>query len=319
MKLRYYIYLISFFAFLFSCKQAPGEPSSEAIASEEVTESANEAKSTSDSKDMKVSEAASTGKMASSSAAVVDKNSNRKFIRTADLKFKVTDVAKSTYAIENTVTKMGGFVASTELKSTITNTSSAEVSNDSIIETTRFVVENNMVIRIPNTLLDSTIKVIAKQIDFLDYRIIKADDVSLQLLSNQLSQRRNQLNQIRVEDAIKNRGKKLGETLDAEDRLYDSQTQSDEAKLSTLSMKDQINFSTIALAFYQKESIKTDRLANPDNDEYRTGFGVQLIDGLKRGWYILEAIIVFLVNIWTLLLLAAALWLVWKKFKKAKS
>ncbi|HEX8575764.1 MAG TPA: DUF4349 domain-containing protein [Flavobacterium sp.] len=246
----------------------------------------------------------------------VDKNSNRKFIRTADLKFKVTDVAKSTYAIENTVTKMGGFVASTELKSTITNTSSAEISSDSIVETTRFVVENNMVIRIPNTLLDSTIKIIAKQIDYLDYRIIKADDVSLQLLSNQLSQQRNQSNQRRVEDAIRNRGRKLGETLDAEDRLYDSQTQSDEAKLSTLSMKDQINFSTIALAFYQKESIKTDRLANPDNDEYRTGFGVQLIDGLKRGWYILEAIIVFLVNIWTLLLLTAILWLVWKKYKK---
>jgi len=331
MKLHRIFYIAFLSALLFSCKQKPSEPSfNEVSTSEEVVSApSDEASATSDevaesagnmdaAEDKKVSEAA-TGKMASSSAAVVDKNSNRKFIRTADLKFKVTDVATSTYAIENTVTKIGGFVASTELKSTIINTSSAQVSNDSIVETTRFVVENNMVIRIPNILLDSTIKVIAKQIDFLDYRIIKADDVSLQLLSNQLSQRRNQLNQTRVEDAIRNRGRKLGETLDAEDRLYNSQTQSDEAKLSTLSMKDQINFSTIALAFYQKESIKTDKLANSNNEKYRTGFGVQLIDGLKSGWYILEAIIVFLVNIWTLIVLAVILWFVWKKFKKTKS
>ena len=32
-------------------------------------------------------------------------------------------------------------------------------------------------IGVPNTRLDTVIKTIAKQIDFLDYRVIKADDV----------------------------------------------------------------------------------------------------------------------------------------------
>ena len=41
----------------------------------------------------------------SSSAAVENKNSNRKFVRTADVKFKVKNVAKSTYAIEDATTK----------------------------------------------------------------------------------------------------------------------------------------------------------------------------------------------------------------------
>ena len=41
----------------------------------------------------------------SSNAAVEPKNSNRKFVRTADIKFKVKDVAKSTYAIENSIVK----------------------------------------------------------------------------------------------------------------------------------------------------------------------------------------------------------------------
>lgn len=301
MKLLKFLPVILLTICLFSCKQSENR--------EEISEQSSPEAST-------VKESS----MVSSSAAVVDKNSTRKFIRTADLRFKVKNVAKSTYSIENTVAKFGGFVTSTELRSNIISSSTAKISSDSLIETTRFAVENNMVIRVPNTLLDTTLKTIARQIDYLDYRIIKADDVSLKLLSNDLSQKRNQDNQNRVEDAIANRGKKLGETLDAEDRLHNSQTESDEAKLSNLSMKDQINFSTLSLALYQKEDVKRETIANPDNEEYRTSIGVRIVDGLKTGWYILEEIIIFFVNIWTIIALGAVLWFILRlRGKKRKS
>jgi hypothetical protein len=291
------IYLLLLSASFFSCKQNEGrEAYSEEAAAETVS--------------------SQDASMVSSSAAVVDKNSNRKFIRTADLRFKVKNVAKSTYAIENTVARFGGFVSSTELRSNIINTSTAKKSNDSLVETTRFVVENNMIIRVPNTLLDTTLKTIARQIDYLDHRIIKADDVSLKLLSNDLSQKRNQDNQKRVEDAIANRGKKLGETLDAEDRLHESQTQSDEAKLSNLSLKDQVNFSTLSLSLYQREEFKKEVIANPDSEEYRTSIGVRIIDGLKTGWHILEEIIIFFVNIWTIIVLGIIIWILIRRRKK---
>jgi len=283
------VYLLLVSACFFSCKQNEGrEAYSEDAAAE--TAASNEAP------------------MVSSSAAVVDKNSN--------LRFKVKNVAKSTYAIENTVAKFGGFVTSTELRSNIVNTSTAKISNDSLVETTRFVVENNMIIRVPNTLLDTTLKTIARQIDYLDFRVIKADDVSLKLLSNDLSQKRNQDNQKRVEDAITNRGKKLGETLDAEDRLHDSQTQSDEAKLSNLSLKDQVNFSTLSLSLYQREEFKKEVIANPENEESRTSIGVRIMDGLKTGWHILEEIIIFFVNIWTIIVSGIIIWILIRRRKK---
>ena len=50
-----------------------------------------------------------------SSAAVEPKNSKRKVIRTADIKFKVKNVPKTTYAIEDATTKFGGFVTYTNL------------------------------------------------------------------------------------------------------------------------------------------------------------------------------------------------------------
>lgn len=295
MKLQKIFYVVLLSASIFSCKQSE---KNEEVMSESAEVSSQDAKAV------------------SSSAAVVDKNSDRKFIRTADLRFKVKNVAQSTYSIENTVAKFGGFVTSTELRSNVVNTSQAKKSSDSIVETTRFIVENNMVIRVPNTLLDTTLKTIARQIDYLDYRIIKADDVSLKLLSNDLSQKRNQQNQARVEDAIKNRGKKLGETVDAEDRVYDSQTQSDEAKISNLSMKDQVNFSTLSLSLYQKEAIKRETIANSESEEFRTSIGVRLIDGLKTGWHILEEIIVFIVHLWAFILIGFLGWFIYKKTRK---
>lgn len=298
MKLQKLFYVVLLSASIFSCKQ-----------------NRNEEEAVSETSELSEKEA----KMASSSAAVVDPKSDRKFIRTADLRFKVKNVAQSTYSIENTVSKLGGFVTSTELRSNIVDVSTAKKSSDSIVETTRFVVENNMVIRVPNTLLDSTLKTIAKQIDYLDYRIIKADDVSLALLANDLSQRRNQQNQARVEEAIQNRGKKLGETVDAEDRVYDSQTQADEARISNLSLKDQVNFSTVSLSLYQKEAIKRETLANSKSDEFRTNIGVRLIDGLKTGWHILEEVIVFIVHLWAFILIGFLGWFIYKKTRKNKN
>src|SRR6187431_2047217 len=126
----------------------------------------------------------------SSSAAVEKEGSTRKFIRTADIKFKVKNVTQSTYTIENITNKFDGFVTYTNLQSTIIDEFETKISLDSTLQTIRYNVENDITIRVPNKRLDTVIKSIAKQIDFLDYRIIKADDVSLKMLSNQLSQTR---------------------------------------------------------------------------------------------------------------------------------
>ena len=284
-------------AVLLSCKQENSRNAEENAANSEIAP-------------------ATESQMASSSAAVESKNPDRKFIRTAELKFKVKNVAQSTYSIENTVSKFNGFVTSTELRSIVNNTTTTKVSSDSLIETTRFKVENAMVIRVPNTALDTTLKTIAGQIDYLDYRIIKADDVSLQLLSNQLSQKRNAANQQRVTQAIQNRGKKLGETLDAEDRLHQSQTESDDAQLSSRALNDQVSYSTVSLYLYQKEAIRHEKIANSENEKFRTGLGIRFTDALRNGWYMLESLLVFLSNLWALLLIAIVGWLLYRKFKR---
>lgn len=253
----------------------------------------------------------------SSSAAIEKEGSTRKFIRTADLKFKVKNVAQSTYAIENITNKFDGFVTYTNLQSNIIDKFETKVSQDSTLETTRYNVENNITIRVPNKRLDTVIKSIAKQINFLDYRIIKADDVSLKMLSNQLSQKRSNSNEKRIEKAIDTKGKKINDIMDAETNLANQKEQNDTAKLENLSIQDQVNFSTLTIQIYQHESVKQEMNANmKDYNYYKPNIGIRILDSLKTGWYVLLDVVVFLFQIWWLLFFSIAGFILYKKYLK---
>lgn len=256
---------------------------------------------------------AGTKSIVSSNAAVEPKKNDRKFIRTADIKFKVKNVPQSTYAIENATNKFGGFVTYTNLQSNVSDTDKMKISQDSSMVTTKFTVENNITIRVPNTQMDTVIKTIANQIDFLDYRVIKADDVSLQLLSNELAQNRNSNHENLLANAIDKKGKKLNDIVTAENDLENKKEENDNSKLENLSLKDQVNFSTLTLQLYQNETIKQEKVAN--TIVFRQNIGSQFLDSLATGWYFLEGIIAFVIQLWSLILISFLGWFGYKKWK----
>lgn len=247
--------------------------------------------------------AAGSREMVSSTAAVDNKeDSTHKFVRTAELKFKVKSVVKSTYDIEDITARIGGFVTYTNLTSDAFSTETKDFSLDSSVIVTHFTVTNSIIIRVPNTKLDTTLKLISRNIVYLDSRVIKADDVALQLLSNNLTIRRSDKNEARLKNAIDNRGKKLNETTSAEELLLNKQEQADNARIANLSLKDQINFSTINLTIYQNEGVNYEKIAH-EKKQYEPSFGYRILDSLSYGWTIFEEIIVFILNLWGLLLL----------------
>ncbi len=253
-----------------------------------------------------------------SSSAAVERNTDtaRKFVRTADLKFKVKNVIQATYDIEEITSKHGGFVTFTNLTSQIDNTTVTAISADSSLETTYYTVTNSIILRVPNTKLDTTLKEISGNIDFLDYRVIKAQDVALQILSNNLTQKRAVQKEKGLTHAIDNRGKKLNETTTAKELLSSKQEQADHAKISNLSLTDQISFSTINLHIYQRQSIKRELISNNKNiDAYEPGLGNKLIESFKSGWNILAAFLVFLAKLWGLFLLALIAYTIYKIYR----
>lgn len=242
----------------------------------------------------------------------------RKFIRTADLKFKVKNVEKATNAIEKATSNVGGFVTQTNLQSTVLERIETKISQDSLLETTKYAVENNLTIRVPNAKLDTVISVISRQIDFLDFRVIKADDVSIQLLSNQLAQNRSIKKEKRLEKAIDTKGTKLKSIIDAEDKLGDQVEQNDAKKIENLSLEDQVNFSTLSIQIYQRDSFRQELVPNEKSkNAYRPALWIEIKDAFLSGWYLIESILTFLMQLWSIILLLFIGWLLYKKdFKK---
>ncbi|HMK04068.1 MAG TPA: DUF4349 domain-containing protein [Ferruginibacter sp.] len=250
-----------------------------------------------------------------SSLAAVENNKypGRKFIRTAELRFKVKSVIKATYDIEEITSRQEGFVTYTNLASNINNVVTVPVSEDSSVETTYHTVINDVILRVPNTRLDSTLKEISRSIDYLDYRVIKADDVALQVLSNNLAQKRAAKNETRLTNAIERNGKKLDQIMDAEEIMSAKHEAADNSTISNLSLADQVAYSTVNLSIYQreifkKEFIPIDKKVVP----YEPGFGRKIIGSLKFGLDMLEELVVFIAKLWWIILFGFTGYLVFR-------
>lgn len=297
---------LGFFLLIGSCGEKKVEESASYAAADSTSYVSGEAAAEGDAN-------GNTAAVSSSAAVETNKKDGRKFVRTAELKFKAKSVIKATYGIEDIVNHHGGFVTFTQLNSNIDNVNTTAISADSSLETTYFTVVNSMTIRVPNTKLDTTLKDIAKHIDYLDYRVIKADDVALDMLSNELTQKRSAKTEKRLADAIDTRGKKLNETVESEEILSAKQEQSDNAKIANLSLNDRINFSTITLSIYQRQEIKRELIPNHKNiAAYESGFGHKVMDALTSGWHILEVVILFVLNLWGLILAAVAVFFLYR-------
>lgn len=263
-----------------------------------------------------IKDSISSKKISSDAAVEENRDSERKFIRTADIKFKVKNVADATYNIENIIHKNAGFVTYTKLESIINNTTTTPVSSDSSVETTYYNVVNTITLRVPNTALDTTLKEIAKNVDYLDSRTIVAEDVALQILSNKLVQKRIEKNEQRLVNAVDNRGKKLSETNNAEDVILNRQEQSDNAFIKNLSLNDQVNYSTVTINIYQREAVKREVIANTKNiSAYEQSFGSKVIDEVKKGWRVLADLILVLIKFWGVILITLVLLFIYKKNK----
>ena len=235
-------------------------------------------------------------------------DSNRAFVRTADLSFKVKDVKLATFDIERIVSEHNGYVTSSILESTVNYKNSVRTSKDSMLDVINYTVHNDIVIRIPNKDLDKTLTDISSLIDFLDYRKIKADDVTKQFQSAKLSENRFLDHKKRLEKAIDNKGKKLEQMVAAENELVVKQEAADYSRLNTMELAYDVSYSTVTIAIYQKETTKKEAYAYTiPSEPYKPGFGIKFIESLSDGASVFAEILLFFVKLWPIALLVVGI------------
>ncbi|HEU4719690.1 MAG TPA: DUF4349 domain-containing protein, partial [Bacteroidia bacterium] len=246
---------------------------------------------------------------ASSAASLSKLDSTHSFVRTADLKFRVKNTAAATYRIEDIVRHFGGWVANTQLESSVYDERTTRISEDSSLVTTRFVVNNSMTLRIPATNLDTFLKAMVPFVDFFDHRTINVNDITLDLLANRLEQERNAKFSKRFSADIDTKPAKLASVQDAEESLLNNQAASDNALIQNLRMADQVNYSTVTMSIYQKESIRQELVANEKSYEsYEPGLGTKLGHAFVSGWRGLKIILIILVTLWPFWVFGGLTW-----------
>jgi hypothetical protein len=248
---------------------------------------------------------------------------DKMFIKTAEVMFKVNNVWKVTERIEDITTKYSGFVTYSHLINRQDNYASRRVSRDSILICKEIIVQNNIILRVPNENLDSFIRELSKFILFLDYRIIKLDDVTFQYALAQKNAQTLQNYQQRQTNHIETKASKLKESTNAEETLLNSQLKTDELSIQKQSIEDQLKYCTLTINIYQKPLIVRETIANFKYvSSYKPNIFKRMGNSVIQGWWILEEIIVFLVQMWGIILMIIALIIGYKlirrRMKKSK-
>ena len=258
----------------------------------------------------------------SSSAMPNLKDSLHKFIRTVHVKCKVHNVIQSTGIIEDAASKWQGYVCLSNLHQEAEPVTKTAISSDSTLENTYYTSQNEMLIRVPNEKLDSFLKEMAAQVQFLDFRIIQANDVGLICWENNRKEQRIQKYVVRMEKGIDEKGKKLPEINRAEESLLAKQEQADNSLLANLSLNDQVTYSTVNLTLYQRQNVFREWVGNETRfKEFESGFFHKIKNAFVSGCLYFELVLLFLIRYWLFILCFSMFFYFYKrsKFLKQKS
>lgn len=246
----------------------------------------------------------------------------KKFIRTAEARFRVANVRKATETIENMAAEAGGYVTYSYLRNNETDRSRDRISRDSVLISRQVVVQNDIVLRIPNENLDTLVRRLNKLVLFLDYRIIKMDDVTYTMLARQKAAERLKAYDERQKGHIDEGKLKSKETRSAEEDRLQKQTMADENEIRNLELEDQVKYCNFTVIIYQSPVIVTETVGEVNVDAYRPNLFVRIWEALGDGWVIFEAFIVFMFRIWWLFAIGAVIVggiVVFKRDKKKKA
>lgn len=254
-----------------------------------------------------------------SAAALNVLDSSHLFIRIADVRCKVDEVANSTYRVEQVVNGLGGYVSNTQLASTQTWQYQTQVSDDSLKQTTKYVVSNTLTVRVPARHLDSLLKALVPLVNYMDYRNVLVNDITLEQLAKQLEQSRLTKYNALLQNRIVDETSKPDKLMNAADAMLEKQQQLDEAYIETLRLKDQVAYATLNLQLYQPETTTTVMLFNERPEPpYETGIGERLGNALYAGWKGFSYLISGVVLLWPLWLIGGAvLYFVRRQMKKS--
>jgi peptidoglycan hydrolase CwlO-like protein len=217
-----------------------------------------------------------------------------KLIKTADYRFQVENVDKSTANIEASIRKFPAYISSSSL----------------LLENP--ILENKISIRVQSEYFHELLQEIDKQALFVNFRNVKTNDVSKEFvdLDSRLKTKR-QVEERYMNILRKNAGT-VEELMEAEKQIGQLHEEI-EATISRINyLKEQVSYSTINLEFYQTVERELARTEESIGDRF--------LEAVTTGFQIVVRIALGLAYLWPLILLGAGalVFLRWKNKRATK-
>jgi hypothetical protein len=243
-------------------------------------------------------------------SAFVKRNSNRKLIKTANLVFEVSSVEKATSNIEYISNVYGGFILSSGIRATTSQTITQRINKDTVLETGVRSIENNITLRVPEFFLDTVLFHFSKIWTELNERTVNAQDVTIDFMANELRARMYQRTATNMNQAAQNNQRKLDDVVNAQETAAQYLESTIQKKIENLTLQDKIDYATITLRVYQDNVLYKKKKVSYELDAYEPGFGSQFVDSLSFGWKIILEVILFFTKAWSILLIMLCIFLV---------
>lgn len=217
-----------------------------------------------------------------------------KLIRTADVRFQVENLDKSTEAIDKIVKEKGAYISTSNLSSTNSE------------------ANNTITIRVPNSDFDPLLKSICKESIYMQRKNVSTQDVTEEYIDIEARLKTKKEVEARYIQILKDKAKTVEDVLKAEEqlRVIREEIEAREGRLNYL--KNQVNYSTITVQLYQQVEY------HEDPQELTESFGSKAGDGFGQGWDIIKNLIIGLITIWPLLIVALVIWYLVRRSLKAR-
>lgn len=229
---------------------------------------------------------------------------DKKFIRTGDIKFRVNNVHKATELVEDLTAKFSGFVVNSDLKNEEVRTSENRYTKDSVVLIKQIVVKGEIRLRVPAEKLDSLVRELNNILVYLDYRILRREDVTLKFISLQKQKDRLQSYEKRQKHNIDTRGGNLENRTYAEEELLNKQMQQDEKEIEKMGLEDEVKYATLVLWIYQAPVVISEKIYDFDYiEDLRPSFWERSWESIAKGWFGIENALVGIITVWPIIIL----------------
>jgi len=231
--------------------------------------------------------------------------STLKLVKTANMRFKVKNVRRTCEDVSTLASNLHGLVMHHVMQSNLERSYNNTLGNDSIMHISSYSTIADMTVKIPSDKMEDFMNTVGKMAVYVDTLNMNIEDKTLAYLSANLKARSRS-------QAAQTGSKNTGSELALKNDLIDQ-------KINNRLIDQDVKYSTVALSFYQTNTIVKEVVVNDDPSSFRQPILTRLGDAIANGWYGFTEVMISLANLWVIFAVGVVGWYVYWIFRKKRA